>query len=85
MVPALRRCQFCYSQITVAADIDLFDLVQSRFEQDRDQAKLQGQGSDWFSRSEARLRTYREPEEDLTTCTNTRLSTNFVINSSQHT
>ena len=29
--------------------IDLFDIVQSRFERDRDYAKLQDRGLDWFS------------------------------------
>ena len=42
--------------------------------------KLQGQDLDWFSRSGVRLCRYREPAGDLTTCTNSRILTNFVVN-----
>ena len=56
-------------------DIDLFDIVQCRFERDRDYAKLPGQGLDWFSRSGVRSRTYREPAGGLTTCTNSGVLT----------
>ena len=65
--------------------IDLFDIVQSRFERDRDYAKLQGQGLDWFSRSGVRLRMYREPAGDLITSTKSSVLTNFVVNTCQNT
>ena len=45
--------------------IDHFDIVQSRYEQDRDYAKLQGEGLDWFSKYRVRLPTYQEPARDL--------------------
>ena len=53
-------------------------------EQDQDYAKLQGQGLDWFSRSAVRLYMYPEPTGYLTTFTNSRVLTNFVVNTSQN-
>ena len=64
--------------------IELFDIVQSRFERARDYAKLQGQELDWFSRSGARLRTYREQVGGLITCTSRRVLSNFVVNTNQN-
>ena len=63
----------------MAEPIDLFDNAQSRFERDRDYAKLQGQRLYWFSRSGVRLHTYREPAGDLTTFTNSSVLTDFVV------
>ena len=45
--------------------------------------KLQGQWLDWFSRSGVRLRMYRELAGDLTSCPNSHVLTNFVVNTSQ--
>ena len=67
----------------VPDSIDLFDIVQSRFERDTDYVKLQGQRLDWFSQSGVRLHTYQEPAGDLTPCTYSHLLTNFVVNTSQ--
>ena len=63
-----------YSQIT-----DLFDIVNSRFERDRDHTRLQGQGLDWFSRSAVRLCMHREPAGNFTTWTISRILTNFFF------
>ena len=66
--------------------IDLYDIRQSRFESDRDYAKLQGQGFDWFSSSGVRLRIHVSGTSGgLTTCTNSLVLTNFVVNTSPNT
>ena len=65
--------------------IDPFDIVQPRIERDWDYAEFQGQGLDWFSRSGARLFTYREPAGDLITYTNSRVLSNFVVKTSENT
>ena len=65
--------------------IDLFDIVESRFVQDRDHAKLEGQWLDWFSTLRDILRMYWEPAGNLTTCAISCILTNFVVNTSQNT
>ena len=69
---------------TIIRQIDLFDIVHSRFGRERDQARLQGRGLDWFSKSEVRLRTHREPAGNFTACTICRILTNFVVNTCQN-
>ena len=61
-------------------DIDLFDNVNSRFEQDWDQ----GRGLDWFSRSAVRLRMHLEPVGNFTTRIICCIFTNFVVNTCQN-
>ena len=77
--------EFIWSSDVQKVAIDLFDIVLSQFERDRDYEKLQGQGLGWFSRSGVRLRTYREPAGDLTICSNSLVFTNFVVKTSHNT
>ena len=65
-------------------DTDLFDIVNSRFERDRDHARLQGRGLDWFSRSGFRLHTHRELVGNFTTCTSSNNLTDFLVNTCQN-
>ena len=63
--------------------VDLFDIVNSRFERDWDQARLQGEGLDWFSRSGVIAYTL-EPVGNFTSCTISHILTNFVVNTCQN-
>ena len=73
------------SRSNIKVTIDLFDIFSSQFERDQDHARLQGRGLDWFSGSGVKLCTHREPAGNFTTCTISRISTNFVVNTCQHT
>ena len=65
--------------------IDLFDIANSRFERDLDQARFPGRRLDWFSRSGVRLLMNQEPAGNVTTCSCSRILTNFVVNFCQNT
>ena len=82
----------CSNCSTFAQQIDIFYIVYSRFERDWDHARHQDRGLHWFSwslslsaRSGVRLRSHLESAGNFTTCTTSRILTNFVVNTCQNT
>ena len=80
LIPVVGTLQECASEVF----IDLFDTVNSRLERDQDHMRLQSQGLNWFSTPGIRLRTHRKLAGNFTTCANSRILINFVVNTCQN-